>query len=961
MKKLYSFLSFLFISVLLTAQTPNYSRIKLPDGATQAIKILELGINLDNAYFIEDGSMIVEASSNELEILQENNFGFEVLIAEMSKYYAERSMMPEPLGEPHTRDILSETYPVPQGFALGSHAGFCTLNEYHAHLDNLHATYPGLITAKMPLSVTTIEGRPIYYVRIANDTVPGEKPKVLYTGMIHAREAIGMQHLLFFMYYILENYDSDPEIQYLVDHAELYLVPMVNPDGYVYNIQTNPNGGGMWRKNRKANTGGSYGVDLNRNFGYMWGYDNTGSSPTPSSDTYRGTGPFSEPETQAIRNLCTEIPFTKALNYHSYSNLLLSSWGYISSATPDDETYMKHSQIMTSNNGYTYGPASTILYNVNGGSDDWMYGEQLTKPKIFAYTPEVGSSDDGFWPAVNRIIPQCQENMYQSLMAGYLSLQYAEAKILNPPVTKKLNSHLVFEIERLGFQDSGAYTVSLEPLTGNIISTGNPLLFLDMEQFDKRVDSISFNLDPDINGGTAVEFLLGVDNGWYTKYDTVRIWFGLSETAFFSPCSNLLGWTGNWGLSNFHYVSPPSSITDSPSGNYPTSGSRTITTSSQISIPNAATAYLKYHARWDINGMGAYVQARISVNNGGSWSPLAGEYTRPGLFTAVAGQPVYSDKQLDWITETIDLSNYMGQNVLIRFHLYSSSWGTTTADGFYFDDIEIVSVAFTTPVNALFEANETLIMEGSEVIYSDLSAGNPDTWVWNFEGGEPQVSAIQNPVVMYNSPGNYDVQLTASNDLDNDTFLTNSYILVLDSILCKPEVLAGNDTIILPWETFTASAALAENYQSLQWSTSGDGIFDDNTLLHTTYTPGSNDIQLQRANLTLTGLPVYDICSSASHSIELTIVDYTGISSVAGDELMVYPVPANDHIMIDFGGKSQSGLMELMNLTGETIMADEVSNATKFLYDLSSFRQGIYLLRFTTGEKVLVKRILLIR
>jgi carboxypeptidase T len=961
MKKFYLFLSLSFISVLLIAQTPNYSRIKVTEGATQALTMLQLGINLDNAFFIEDGSLIVEASSNELQILQENNLGFEVLIADMSKYYADRSLLSEPLNEPQTRDILSETYPVPEGFSLGSHAGFCTLEEYHNHLDNLHDTYPGLISAKMPLSETSVEGRPIYYVRIANDTVPGEKPKVLYTGMIHAREAIGMQHLLYFMYYILENYDSDPKLQYLVDHAELYLVPMVNPDGYAYNIQTNPNGGGMWRKNRKANTGGSYGVDLNRNFGYMWGYDNTGSSPTPSSDTYRGTGPFSEPETQAIRNLCVEIPFTKALNYHSYSNLLLSCWGYISSATPDNETYMKHSQIMTSDNGYTYGPASTILYNVNGGSDDWMYGDQLTKPKVFAYTPEVGSSNDGFWPAVSRIIPQCQENMYQSLMAGFLSLQYAEVKMVNPPVTKKLNNHLVFEIERLGFQDGGEYTVSLDPISENIISTGSPLLFLDMDQLEKRIDSISFSLDPAINGGTAVEFLLGVNNGWYTQYDTIQIWFGLSEPVFFDPCSNLLAWTGNWGLSNFHYVSPPSSITDSPSGNYPSSGSRTITTSNQVSIPNGATAYLRYQARWAINGMGAYVQARISVNNGGSWSPLAGEYTRPGLFTAVAGQPVYSDKQLDWVTETIDLSNYMGQNVLIRFHLYSSSWGTTTADGFYFDDIGIVSVPFTTPVNALFEANETLIMEGSEVVFSDLSAGNPDNWLWNFEGGEPLVSALQHPAVVYNSPGNYDVQLIASNDLDDDVFLANSYILVLDSILCKPEVLAGNDTIILPWETFTAIAAQAENYQSLQWTTSGDGTFDDNTLLHTTYTPGSNDIQLQQANLTLTALPVYDICSSASHSLELTIVDYTGIKKLESDELLVYPVPAKDYIIIDFGGKSSSGLIELINLTGESVMSDEISNVTTRLYNLSSFRQGIYMLRFTTGEKVHVKKILLIR
>jgi murein tripeptide amidase MpaA len=97
---------------------------------------------------------------------------------------------------------------------------------------------------------------------------------------------------MYYMWYLLENYGTDPEATYLVDNREMYFVPCFNPDGYEYNRQTDPNGGGMWRKNRR-NNGGSYGVDLNRNFGYMWGYDDLGSSPIPSSETYRGPSAFS--------------------------------------------------------------------------------------------------------------------------------------------------------------------------------------------------------------------------------------------------------------------------------------------------------------------------------------------------------------------------------------------------------------------------------------------------------------------------------------------------------------------------------------------------------------------------------------------------------------------------------------------------------------------------------------------
>ena len=105
----------------------------------------------------------------------------------------------------------------------------------------------------------------------------------------------------------------------------------------------------MWRKNRRDNGGGSYGVDLNRNWGFNWGYNNIGSSGSPSSETYRGTAPFSEPETEAVRQFCNAHIFSIVLNFHSYSNLMLYSWsipyapwGY----TPDDATFQMLSQTM---------------------------------------------------------------------------------------------------------------------------------------------------------------------------------------------------------------------------------------------------------------------------------------------------------------------------------------------------------------------------------------------------------------------------------------------------------------------------------------------------------------------------------------------------------------------------------------------------------------------------------------
>ncbi|NIV14192.1 MAG: peptidase M14, partial [Aliifodinibius sp.] len=193
---------------------------------------------------------------------------------------------------------------------------------------------------------------------------------------------------------LLENYGSDQEVTYLVNNRELYFVPIINPDGYVYNEQTDPNGGGYWRKNRRNNGNGSFGVDLNRNFGYKWGYDNNGSSPTPSSETYRGTAPFSEPETQVIRDFCLNHDFELTLNYHTYGDLLIYPWGYINALTPDAPIFTALAVDMTQYNNYSHGNASQLLYPVNGEANDWMYGEQTAKDKIFAMTPEVGPA---FW------------------------------------------------------------------------------------------------------------------------------------------------------------------------------------------------------------------------------------------------------------------------------------------------------------------------------------------------------------------------------------------------------------------------------------------------------------------------------------------------------------------------------------------------------------------------------------
>lgn len=304
--------------------------------------------------------------------------------------------------------------------ASAGFGGFKTYSEIAAYLGMLHMDHPSITSP--PFSIgESVEGRELWAMKISdNPGLDEDEPKVLFTGVTHAREPIGGEVVLYTMDYLTDNYGSDATVTEIVEGRELYFVPVVNPDGYVYNESTDPDGGGLWRKNRRDNGGGAYGVDLNRNYGYEWGHDDLGSSPDSSSIVYRGSAPFSEPETQAIRDLAEAHAFSVVVDYHSAGNLLLYPWGYDGLYTPDDRFFVAIADSASSFNGYAPGPG-WMLYVANGVSYDWEYGEQTTKPMAFSFLPEVGSGTDGFWPDPSRITPLCQENLPVNLLMAKIA------------------------------------------------------------------------------------------------------------------------------------------------------------------------------------------------------------------------------------------------------------------------------------------------------------------------------------------------------------------------------------------------------------------------------------------------------------------------------------------------------------------------------------------------------------
>ncbi|WP_330236675.1 M14 family metallopeptidase [Streptomyces sp. NBC_00566] len=254
---------------------------------------------------------------------------------------------------------------------------------------------PGL--AKVESIGRTVGGQDILALKVtrnARTAKDGSRPAVLYMSNQHAREWITPEMTRRLMHHYLDSYRSDRRIRKLVDTTELWFVLSANPDGYDYTFKDS--GTRLWRKNlRDVNGDGVIGtgdgVDLNRNFGYKWGYDDEGSSPNPASETYRGPSADSEPETRALDALEKRVGFAYGINYHSAAELLLYGVGWqVATDTPDDVLYkaLAGTPDKPAIPGYR-SQVSSELYTTNGEAD----GQAANVNGMGMFTPEMSTCE----------------------------------------------------------------------------------------------------------------------------------------------------------------------------------------------------------------------------------------------------------------------------------------------------------------------------------------------------------------------------------------------------------------------------------------------------------------------------------------------------------------------------------------------------------------------------------------
>jgi carboxypeptidase T len=288
-------------------------------------------------------------------------------------------------------------------------AGYHSAETLEQDLRQLAETRPEI--AELREIGRSVENRPIWALRIGERK--GSLGRVLFMGCHHAREWIAVEVPFRLAQELVEQAD-DPKIAGWLSVSEIWVAPMVNPDGHEH-CRT---GERLWRKNRRRNPDGSIGVDPNRNYGYMWGTLNVPtSSHVPSDETYVGPRAFSEPETRAVRDLVAREMFRGVITYHSYSQLILYPWGYTDKLVtdPHDREGMiglanEMRDLMKGVHGVVYtAQQSSALYPTAGDTTDWTYGEYGIPSFTIELRPK-SHLEGGFILPASQIGPTWEEN-----------------------------------------------------------------------------------------------------------------------------------------------------------------------------------------------------------------------------------------------------------------------------------------------------------------------------------------------------------------------------------------------------------------------------------------------------------------------------------------------------------------------------------------------------------------------
>jgi hypothetical protein len=548
----------------------------------------------------------------------------------------------------------------------GWFADYKNYTQISQYIDTLVALRPDLATRVS--AGNSLEGRSIYGLKLTSAVGGPNKPAIYFESMQHAREWISGASVMYVADRLVRDYDADANLRRILDTFEVYIIPVCNPDGYEYTWTNNR----LWRKNRRPNAGGSFGVDNNRNWGSGWGGE--GASTAPNSDTYRGTAPFSEPETQALRDFVLARPnIVYAMDVHSFSQLVLSAYGFTSAPAPDAAMFAELDagtvQAFEAPYGTDFvgGPTYTTIYPASGVASDWFY---VGADRIGHGSELRDTGQFGFVLPPDQIVPSGNEVLsVVRFIADWLIDNTVKFSVVSRPSTIAPDASAPVQVNifagasaptpgtqtlwyRLG--RAGPFTpVALTPTDGNSYNgtlPGGPCNALVQYYFSTQTTAGLTFTEPAL--GTAAPFEAVVAGSVVVLSDG-----GESDTGWTLGAAGDTATSGQWtrGNPNGTAAQPEDAFAGTncfftgqgtpggPDGAADVDGGFTTLITPTLNLAGLNAPVISY-ARWYDNSSGASPNQdvfRISVsnNNGASWTAVetvgpSGPQTGGGWFTS---------------------------------------------------------------------------------------------------------------------------------------------------------------------------------------------------------------------------------------------------------------------------------------------------------------------------------------
>jgi hypothetical protein len=640
------------------------------DAAVVDVKILsrddihrlnDLGMDIMN---VRDGVAEIAAVPSEIDVLWANGFRPVVTV-------------------PNMRDQTLS-------FRLADRGVYHDYADITADLAAWAAAYP--LIAEVVSIGQSVQHREIWALKITdNPDIQEHEPEIQWIGGHHGDETIGIEVCYYMAEYLLENYGYDSQVTWLVDNREIWIIPMLNPDGHENGSRYN-----------------AQGTDLNRNY-LCPGGCNSGTA-------------FSAPETRALRDFNVGMNPVTSLTFHAGAVYVNYLWDYSYAATPDEP------MIITISNGYGQLSGLPVTngadwYVAHGTCQDWCYetrGEIDTTIEVSTVKNPPSSQIDGI------VADNIPAMLYQARHSGHGIRGLVTDGETGEPLYATIS---IPEIGKDVYTDPdvGDYHRMVEAGTYTVIATVEGYPTETVENVSASLDTfvvVDFAMEPpprgtvagyvtddssnpiaatveltDFSGysstadpGTGYYEILFVPAGshdvkaYLTGYLTVEHEGVLVEDntissedfelaaaiAFDDLESGLTGWTGAWGLTTTQSHSPSSSMTDSPSGNYTDYAHTVVTLSNSIDLSSAESADLSFWHRYDTETGYDFCIVEVSDDGGSSWTEVAS----------------YSGLQTDWAEILIDITEYAGTDGFkVRFILDSDGW--VTRDGWYVDDVAI--------------------------------------------------------------------------------------------------------------------------------------------------------------------------------------------------------------------------------------------------------------------------------